>query len=82
MAELLKANVIQVAGDIFARLAGDATRVTEKGITMTIDPNNLAILSFKLAAVFQKVEDELNAEALPKNVGFKLDETDIAGWKK
>ena len=79
---LLKTKVIDLAAGIYTRLVGDATRVTEKGVTMTTDPTNLAQLSFKLAAVFQKVEDEINADALPKNVGFKLDVSDIASWSK
>jgi len=77
---LLKPKVVELASGIFTRLIGDATRVTEKGVTMSTDPANLAQLSFKLAAVFQKVEDDLNADALPKNVGFKLEISDIAGW--
>ncbi len=79
---LLKPKVVELASGIFTRLIGDATRVTEKGVTMTTDPANLAQLSFKLAAVFQKVEDDLNADALPKNVGFKLETSDIADWSK
>ena len=79
---LLKPKVVELASGIFTRLIGDATRVTEKGVTMTTDPANLAQLSFKLAAVFQRVEDDLNADALPKNVGFKLEISDIAGWSK
>ena len=79
---LLMPKVVELASGIFTRLIGDATRVTDKGVTMTTDPANLAQLSFKLAAVFQKVEDDLNADALPKNVGFKLEISDIAGWSK
>jgi hypothetical protein len=82
LAEPLKPKVIEIAAGIFTRLVGDSTRVTEKGVTMTTDPANLAQLSFKLAAVFQKVEDEINADALPKNAGFKLEVSDIAGWSK
>ena len=79
---LLKPKVVELASGIFTRLIGDATHVTEKGVTMTTDPSHLAQLSFKLAAVFQKVEDDINADALPKNVGFKLEISDIAGWSK
>jgi hypothetical protein len=82
LAEPLKPKVIELASGIFTRLVGDATRVTEKGVTMTTDPANLAQLSFKLAAVFQKVEDDINADALPKNVGYKLESADIASWTK
>ena len=81
-AVLLKPKVVELATGIFTRLIGDAIRVNEKGITMTTDPANLAQLSFKLAAVFQKTEDDINADALPKNAGFKLEISDIAGWSK
>ena len=76
---LLKTKVVELATDIFTRLVGDSTKVTENGVTLTTNPVNLAQLSFKLAAVFQKVEDEINADALPKT-GFNLAGADISGW--
>jgi hypothetical protein len=79
-AELMKPKLVQHATDIFTRLVGDAVRVTDKGVTMTTDPANLAVLSFKLADAFQKVEDQINADAMPKT-GFNLQEADISGWK-
>ena len=78
---LLKTKVVELATDIFTRLVGDATKITENGVTMTTNPVNLAQLSFKLAAVFQKVEDEINADALPKT-GFNLAGADISSWGK
>jgi hypothetical protein len=42
----------------------------------------VARLSFQLAESFQAVEDELNSANLPKNVGFKLEATDIAEWSR
>jgi len=78
---LLKAKVVELATDIFTRLVGDSTKVTENGVTLTTNPANLAQLSFKLAAVFQKVEDEINADALPKT-GFSLAGADISNWGK
>ena len=79
---LLKPKVTELAGDIFARLVCDNAKLTEKGVTFSADPAGLAQLSFKLAAIFQKVEDDINADALPKNVGFKLDGADISSWTK
>jgi hypothetical protein len=79
---LLKPKVTQLAGDIFTRLLGDNAKLTEKGISFGADPATLAQLSFKLAAIFQKVEDDINADALPKNVGYKLDGADISSWTK
>ena len=81
-AELLKPKVVELASGIYTRLVGDAAALTEKGVTFKADPSALAQLSFKLAAAFQKVEDDINAEALPKNVGYKLDSADIANWAK
>jgi hypothetical protein len=78
---LLKQKVVELAAAIFTRLAGDATRVSETGVTMTTNPVNLAQLSFKLAGVFQAVEDEINADALPKT-GFNLASADISSWTK
>ena len=78
----LTPQLIELAGGIFTRLVGDATRVSDKGVTMTTDPANLAQLSFKLASVFEKVQNELNAASLPKNPDFKLDVSDIAAWSK
>jgi hypothetical protein len=79
---LLKTKVIELAAGIFTRLIGDNAKLTEKGISLGADPTSLAQLSFKLAQVFQKVEDDINADALPKNVGFKLDGADISSWGK
>ena len=78
---LLKPKVVELATGIFTRLVGDAAKVTESGVTMTASPENLAQLSFKLAAVFQKVEDAINIDALPKT-GFNLAGADISGWTK
>ena len=82
LAEPLKPKVVEIATGIFTRLVGDAVNVTETGVTMKVDPASLAKLSFKLAAVFQTVENEINADALPKNAGYKLDSADIASWSK
>lgn len=82
LAEPLKPKVIELASGIFTHLARDASKVSEKGVTFSVDPMILAQLSFKLAAAFQKVEDDINADSLPKNVGFKLENSDIAGWSK
>ena len=83
LAEPLKPKVIEIATGIYTRLIGDVASVsTDGGITFSIDPAKVAQMSFKLAAAFQKVEDDINADALPKNVGYKLDSADIASWTK
>ena len=80
--EVLKPHVVALAASLFTRLVGDNAKATEKGITLAVDPKGLAQLSFKLAAVFTAVEGEINADALPKNVGYKLDGADISSWTK
>ena len=83
LAEPLKPKVIDLAGDIFTRLVGDATKVDAKGaVAFSCDPEMLAQMSFKLAAVFQKVEDVLNRASQPVDTNFKLDAADIAAWSK
>ena len=42
--------------------------------------DNIAKLSFMLAEAFLRVQDDLNAENLPKDPTFKLGIEDIAGW--
>ena len=76
---LLAPKVVALATGIFTRLVGDAAKISESGVTMATNPANLAQLSFKLAAVFQKVEDEINKDALPKT-GFNLAGADISSW--
>jgi hypothetical protein len=78
---LMKPKVVELATSIFTRLVGDAAKISENGVTMATNPTNLAQLSFKLANVFQKVEDEINADALPKT-GFNLAGADISSWTK
>ena len=83
LAEALKPKVIELAGGIFTRLVGDTVKYDAKGtVQMGCDPELIARLSFKLAAVFQNVEDGLNRDSLPKNPDFKLSASDIADWSK
>jgi len=82
LAEPLKPKIVELASGIYTRLVGEAMTLTDKGITFKTDPAALAQMSFKLAQAFQKVEDDINTDALPKNVGYKLDSADIASWSK
>jgi hypothetical protein len=65
---------------IFVELASREVQVTSEGVTMTASAENLARLSFKLSAVFQQVQDELNEANLPKNTGFVMSEKEVAAW--
>ena len=71
-----------LAATIFADLVGDAVELTDTSVTMKASADNLAKLSFKLAQAFEKVEGEVNAEFLPKNVGYKVDAADLDKWTK
>jgi len=83
MAEkLFKMELREVASRIYVELVLRATSVSDSGVKLTSSPENLAKLSFKLAQVFETVQDDLNAENLPKNPDFKLGAEDIAGWMK
>lgn len=77
-----KPQVRNLAAQIYVDLVGRCVSVTEKSVTMGTSAENLAKLSFKLADAFQAIEDQLNAEHLPKNPNFKLGVEDIASWSK
>jgi hypothetical protein len=75
-------SLIKHASEIYTQLAVRAAEVSANGVKMGADPAHLAQLSFKLAAVFEKVEAEVNAENLPKNQDFIVNVSDIADWNK
>jgi hypothetical protein len=77
-----KPAVRELASRIYLHFVSEMTEFSAGNVKMDVSAENLAKLSFKLAEAFQDVENELNAVNLPKNVGFKLDATDIAGWSK
>jgi hypothetical protein len=47
-----------------------------------VNPEALAQLSYKLAAIFLQVHEKLNEANMPKNTGYTLDQNDIASWMK
>ena len=77
-----KIGLREVAAQIYVELVVRSTAVSETGVKMSADPVNLAKLSFKLAQAFETVQDDLNAENLPKNPTFKLGAEDVAAWLK
>ena len=79
---VFKIGLREVAAQIYVDLVVRSTAVTEAGVKMSADPTNLAKLSFKLAQAFETVQDNLNAENLPKNPDFKLGAEDVAAWLK
>lgn len=77
-----KPPVRELATRIYVQFLSGMVAFDAGAVKMAVSAESLAKLSFKLAESFQEVEDELNSGNLPKNVGFKLDATDIAGWSK
>jgi hypothetical protein len=77
-----KPQVRNLAAQIYVDLVGRTVTITKNAVNMDVSAENLAKLSFKLADAFQTVEDQLNAEHLPKNPNFKLGIEDIAQWTK
>jgi hypothetical protein len=83
MAEkLFRMELREVASRIYVELVLRATTVSGTGVKLATNPADLARLSFKLAEAFETVQDDLNAQNLPKNPDFKLGNEDIAGWMK
>ena len=77
-----KPPVRELATRIYVQLLSGMVGFDGGAVKMGVSAENLAQLSFRLAESFQGVEDQLNEGNMPKNVGFKLDATDIAGWSK
>jgi hypothetical protein len=79
-AKPFKLELREAALQIYVALAAREVHVTSDGVTMTASAENLARLAFKLSSVFQQVQEDLNAENMPKNVGFVMSEKDVAAW--
>jgi hypothetical protein len=78
----VKPHVRELATRIYVDLVVRAAEVAGTSVKMQASPDNLARLSFKLAAAFDGVERELNEASLPKNQDFKIDVASIANWSK
>lgn len=75
-------KVRDLAERIFVDLMHGCVAVSQSEVKMSADPKNIAKISFKLAAAFHEVQDELNTANLPKNQDFKVNLSDIAAWNK
>jgi phosphotransacetylase len=71
-----------LASRIYVELVGRAFLKTDNAAVIKPDASELAKLSFQLAEVFRQVEKTVNAAALPQNIGYKVDLTDMAKWDK
>ena len=78
----VSAQMRELASRIYVDLSVRATHISESSVKMDSSPENLAKLSFKLAAAFDNCERELNEASLPKNQDFKVDAASIASWSK
>ena len=81
-AKPFKLELREAALQIYVILASREVQVSPEGVTMTASAENLARLSFKLAGVFQQVQEDLNEANMPKNTGFVMSEKDVAAWSK
>jgi hypothetical protein len=54
----------------------------DNAVKTSVSSENVAKLCFVLAETFLRVQDDLNADNLPKDPTFKLGADDIAGWMK
>ncbi|HXF79243.1 MAG TPA: hypothetical protein VN598_10300 [Usitatibacter sp.] len=82
MSKPFRLETKDLAERIFVELMGRNVVLAEGGVKTTVSAENLAKLSFMMAGVFLVVQDELNAENLPKDPTFKLTTEDIAEWIK
>jgi len=71
-----------LAEKLYVELLGRSVTIAEGSLKTSVSAENLAKFSFMLATVFLGVQDELNAENLPKDPTFKLGASDIAEWLK
>ncbi|HLX23809.1 MAG TPA: hypothetical protein VKR38_10715 [Usitatibacter sp.] len=71
-----------LAERIYVDLMGRNVVLAEGGVKVTVSAENVAKLAFMLAESFLRVQDDLNAENLPKDPTFKLGVEDIASWTK
>ena len=81
-APTIKVQVSELATRLYVDLVMRSVVIDGNAVSLTTSAQNLAKLSFKLADTFQRVEDELNAESLPKNQDFKVDAASILSWSK
>ena len=82
MAAKFRLETKDLAEKLYVELMGRNVTLAEGGVKTTVNAENLAKLSFMLAGAFLKVQDDLNAENLPKDPTFKLGASDIAEWIK
>lgn len=71
-----------LAEKLFVDLMGRNIVFQDNSVKTPVSSENVAKLCFVLAETFLRVQDDLNADNLPKDPTFKLGAEDIAGWMK
>ena len=77
----VSAQTRDLASRIYVDLVIRACEVNGSAVKMQASPDNLAKLSFKLAAAFDGVEYEMNRANMPKP-DYEVVVADIANWTK
>jgi len=70
-----------LAQTIYKDLVVGAAKVSDEGVTMSGNPENMAKLAMKLAEVFTKVEEEIREAGKPSK-DTRLDAKSVADWMK
>ncbi|KKW30389.1 MAG: hypothetical protein UY75_C0034G0009 [Parcubacteria group bacterium GW2011_GWC2_52_8c] len=68
--------------DFYVELVGRGFLRVENAAVIKPPPEALAKLSFELAETFHKEVKEFRAASGPKNVGYDIQMSDMAGWDK
>lgn len=71
-----------LAEKLFVDLMGRNIVFADNAVKSAVSSENVAKLCFILAETFLRVQDDLNADNMPKDPTFKLGAEDIAGWMK
>jgi hypothetical protein len=71
-----------LAEKLFVELMARNIVFADNSVKTAVSSENVAKLCFILAETFLHVQDDLNADNLPKDPTFKLGAEDIAGWMK
>jgi hypothetical protein len=78
----VKSATEELAARIYVELVGRAFLRVDNAAVIKPDPAELAKLSIQLAETFHQAENTARAAAGPKNVGYDVRLTDLAGWDK
>lgn len=79
---LLPVETRDIASQIYVGLVGRSIDLSDQRAKMQAAPEELARLSFELAAAFQRVQDDLDGTSAPKNQDFSPGAADFAKWTK